>query len=93
MPGRPNGSNLSLVIRAVKSNIFMNDWKGVIDMATTWSRWMRTTDAFCTVCGEYTTKWISPEGSGYCKYCFADRRAVESKAPVPQYLKELIPLD
>jgi hypothetical protein len=93
MPGRPNGSNLSLVIRAVKSNIFMNDWKGVIDMATNWSRWMRTTDAFCTVCGEYTTKWISPEGSGYCKYCFADRRAAESKAPVPRYLQEVIPLD
>ncbi len=26
MPGRANGSNLSLVIRAVKSNIFMNGW-------------------------------------------------------------------
>ncbi len=47
----------------------------------------------CTVCGEYVTKWISPEGSGYCKYCFADRRAAESPAPVPAYLKELIPLE
>jgi hypothetical protein len=27
MPGRANGSILSLVNRAVKSNIFMNEWK------------------------------------------------------------------
>jgi len=38
--GRANGSILSLVNRAVKSNIFMNDWKGEIFMATTWSRWI-----------------------------------------------------
>jgi hypothetical protein len=28
MPGRPNGSNLSLVIRAVKSNIFLRNVTG-----------------------------------------------------------------
>jgi hypothetical protein len=62
-------------------------------MATNWSLWTKTTEAMCTVCGEYITTWISPEGSGYCKYCFADRRAAESKAPVPRYLMELIPLE
>lgn len=30
MPGRANGSILSLVNRAVNSNIFMRDWQGPI---------------------------------------------------------------
>lgn len=62
-------------------------------MATGWSKWTNDTGALCTVCGEYETKWIAPEGVGYCKYCRADRRARENPAPVPQYMRELIPLD
>jgi hypothetical protein len=93
MPDRPNGSILSLVNRAVKSNIFMRDWKDREFMANTWSLWTKTTEAMCTVCGEYVTTWISPEGNGFCKYCFADRRAAESSAPVPRYMQELIPLE
>jgi hypothetical protein len=93
MPGRRNGSILSLVNRAVKSDIFLNGWYNRLGMTTPWSQWRRTTEALCTVCGEYVTRWISPEGNGYCKYCFADRRAAESPAPVPQYLKEAIPLE
>lgn len=88
--GRANGSILSLVNRAVKSNIFMNECQRVFSMRT-WYKWNGPT-VFCGICREFETKWINKSsGIGCCKYCHVEERGV--KEPVPEYMKELIPLD
>jgi hypothetical protein len=92
MPGRPNGSNLSLVIRAVKSNIFMKGWHSPLAMRKfvkidEWEEGPK-----CEACGEFDAKWLSLESRIiYCKYCHVYARGLT--APVPEYMKELIPLE
>ena len=88
--GSANGSILSLVNRAVKSNIFMRVCQHPLSMRT-WLKWTGPT-VFCAICREFETKWINKSsGIGCCKYCQVEQRGL--KEPVPEYMKELIPLD
>jgi len=88
--GRANGSILSLVNRAVKSNIFMRVCQHPLSMRT-WLKWTGPT-VFCAICREFETKWINKStGIGCCKYCHVEQRGYTE--PVPEYLKELIPLE
>jgi hypothetical protein len=51
----------------------------------------------CWKCGEYEAVWFLPNywtgqpESIVCKYCHVEKRGLT--APVPEYLKEEIPLD
>jgi hypothetical protein len=60
-------------------------------MANSWSKWTGHT-VYCGRCREYETKWIDNRtGVGVCKYCHVEVRG--TSAPVPAYLKEVIPLE
>jgi hypothetical protein len=92
MPGRANGSILSLVNRAVKSNIFMKGCNSPLDM----KRFVKIDECeqgpLCEACGEFEAKWLSNASRViYCKYCHVYARG--TSAPVPAYMKEMIPLE
>lgn len=45
----------------------------------------------CPRCIEYEITWKLEDGGYCCKYCYAEERSFG--APVPQYMRELIPLE
>ncbi len=56
-----------------------------------WTKWTYDT-GWCSRCGQYKAKWVcNNTGSVYCKYCHVEERGVS--APVPAYMKEMIPLE
>ena len=84
--GRANGSILSLVNRAVKSNIFLNNGRRRQVMLKYDEDWPRA----CMRCDEWEAKW-QVRAELICKWCDWETRA--GQAPVPAYLSEVIMLE
>jgi hypothetical protein len=87
MPGRANGSILSLVNRAVKSNILIKSWHTEAPMVL---KYDEDVQRACMRCTEWEAKW-QVRAELLCKWCDWQSRSIQ--VATPAWLAEVVPLE